>query len=233
MSIARIPGRLFSAEIERRDEQNMQKRLRESMIECIDANYSRIEWPPDRLLDKARINTILALEWVRRKQHCIITGPTGSGKTWMAGAIVRQACLKGHKVKSYRLPTLLRKFARFQSAAEMENDGQTKFLQDLSILDLLHIDDWAVGGGLEMQPVHRIGLYEIIRHCAGRVSLLITGVPPVSSWAAFIGEPTIADVILDRIVKRSLRLELHGKSLRNKEEYGGIPHEDQADSEEK
>ena len=105
---------LFSSEIERRDEAALTRRLQEANLEFADACYPRIDKDPARRLDMAKVNKLFSLDWVKRKQNCIITGTTGTGKTWMADAICRAACVKGYKVKSYRMHTLLRMYARFQ-----------------------------------------------------------------------------------------------------------------------
>lgn len=227
-SINQWLGLLFSSEIERRDEAALTRRLQEANLEFADACYPRIDKDPARRLDMAKVNKLFSLDWVKRKQNCIITGTTGTGKTWMADAICRAACVKGYKVKSYRMHTLLRMYARFQIPTEAGSDLQFKFLRDLSKFDVLHIDDWAVASGIEIDPLYRTGLYEIINQCSGRTSILTSGVPPVETWAAFIGDPTVADSILDRLVQRAIRLELRGPSLREKEIYGGVPRNEEA-----
>lgn len=226
-SIHQWLGVLLSTEIGRRDEVALARRLQEANLEFADACYPRIDKDPARQLDMTRVNNLFSLDWVKRKQNCIITGTTGTGKTWMADAICQAACMKGYKVKSYRMHTLLRMYVRFQRPTEAGSDMQFKFLRDLSKFDVLHIDDWAVASGIEIDPLYRTGLYEIINQCSGRTSILTSGVPPVETWTAFIGDPTVADSILDRLVQRAIRLELKGPSLREKEIYGGVPQDDE------
>ena len=228
-SIAQWLSVAFQTEIERRNAIALSRHMKEAEIVFEDACYNRLDWTPERRHDGVKINNIFSLEWISRKQHCIITGPTGCGKSWVASAIAVEACLKGFKVKCFRMHTLLRQFARFQTAVSTENDLQIKFLQDLSKLDLIVVDDWLTGASAQLlQPIHRAGLYEIINHGHLKLSFLIVGVPPVSSWSALIGEPVSADSILDRLVGRALRLELRGESMRSKEVYGGIPQESNA-----
>lgn len=226
-SINQWLGTLFESEIERREGLALTRRLKDANLEFADASYSLIDKDPARQLDMTRINTLFSLDWVGRKQNCIITGTTGTGKTWMADAICREACIKGYRVKSYRMHTLLRMYARFQKPTEAGSDMQLKFLRDLTKFDVLHIDDWAVATGIDINPTYRTGLYEIINQCSGRTSVLTSGVPPVETWAAFIGDPTVADSILDRLVQRAVRLELKEPSLREKEIYGGVPLDEQ------
>lgn len=214
---------LCRTEIERREGVALNRRLKEAKLEYVDADFRRIDYDPKRQLDMARINTVFALDWIPRKQNCIITGTTGTGKTWLANAICRAACIRGYKVMSIRMSMLLRKLSRFQTTSTTGSDLQIKFLQSLSKLDLLHIDDWAVGVGMQNHPEYRTGLYEIIDQCSHRTSILTSGVPPVEVWAQFIGDPTVSDSILDRLVPRAIRLTLNGPSLREKEQYGGVP----------
>lgn len=139
--------------------------------------------------------------------------------------------MKGYKVKSYRMHTLLQMYARILSPTEAGSDMQFKFLRDLSKFNMLHIDDWAVASGIEIDPLYRTGLYEIINQCSGWTSILTSGVPPVETWAAFVGDPTVADSILDRFVQRVIRLELKGPLLREKEIYVGVPQDEETKSE--
>ena len=98
-SIHQWLGVLLSTEIERRDEVALARRLQEANLEFADACYPRIDKDPARQLDMTRVNNLFSLDWVKRKQNCIITGTTGTGKTWMADAICQAACMKGYKVK--------------------------------------------------------------------------------------------------------------------------------------
>lgn len=224
-SIAQWLDITMSAEIERRENSALKRRLQEAELDYADACYANIDWSADRHLNAMKINTVFGMDWINRHQHCLITGATGCGKTWLANAIAHEACMKGFKVKAFRLPTLLREFARFRTVTSVD-DFQFKFLRDLNKYDLLLLDDWAIG---VLEPAYRTGLYEIINHCSGHTSFLITSVPPVASWAGFIGDLTLADSILDRIVPQSIRLEMQGDSLRAKKEYGGIPPEENED----
>ncbi|HBZ57819.1 MAG TPA: hypothetical protein DEO49_01530 [Sutterella sp.] len=210
---------LFSEEVSRREEGALKRRIQDANLTYADACYSRIDWSKDRQLNQAKVNSLFSLDWVRRHQNCIITGSTGCGKTWMANAIAHHACMEGFRVRSYRLPLLLREMARFQTIQGLK-DHWLERLQELSRIDLIHFDDWAIA---TLDACDRKSLYEIINHCSGETSFLITSVPPVEVWANFIGDPTISDSILDRLVPAARRLAMTGASLRAKEEYGGIP----------
>jgi DNA replication protein DnaC len=139
----------------------------------------------------------------------IITGPTGSGKSFLASALGHQACQDGFKVLYYNLGKL---FAKLRIMKADTSDIREK--DRIEKHDLLILDDF----GLEMLDTQdRITLLEIIEDRHGKRSTIITSQLPVAKWYDVIGDPTIADAILDRIVHTAHRIELIGESLRKKE----------------
>lgn len=225
-SIAQWLSVIFKTEIERRDTLALNRHLKEAEVSFEDACYNRIDWSPERMLDAVKINNIFSLQWIERKQNGIITGSTGCGKSWLASAIAVEACLKGYKVRCFRMHALLRQHERFQDSVSAEKDLQAKFVKDLSKLDVIVVDDWLTGLGSQgMERKHRAGLLNIITQCDRKVSFVLVGVPPVSAWTTAIGDVEIADSVQDRLVQRALRLELKGPSMRARKEYGGLPEE--------
>jgi DNA replication protein DnaC len=140
----------------------------------------------------------------------IITGPTGSGKSFLASALGHQACQDGFKVLYCNLGKL---FAKLLIMKADTSDIREK--DRIEKHDLLILDDF----GLEMLDTQdRITLLEIIEDRHGKRSTIITSQLPVAKWYDVIGDPTIADAILDRIVHTAHRIELRGESLKKKEE---------------
>lgn len=171
-----------------------------SSIELINYDNNRV--------DKNQVQRLADCDFIKRGENIIITGSTGIGKSFLASAIGHQACSLGYRVL-YQHNTKL--FARMKIA---KADGT--YLKELAKMEkqqLLLIDDFG------LQPLDaqsRSTLMEIIEDRHGKSSIIITSQVPVSKWHDIIGEQTIADAILDRIVHDAHRIEMKGKSLRKK-----------------
>lgn len=171
------------------------------------ASIEQINFEENRL-NKNQILRLADGDYLKRKENVIITGSTGIGKSFLASALGHQACSQGYRVL-YQHSTKL--FARMKIA---KSDGS--YLRELTKIEKQHvlvIDDFGI------QPLdqqNRAALMEIIEDRHGKASTIITSQVPVSLWHEVIGEQTIADAILDRIVHDAHRLELKGESLRKK-----------------
>jgi len=172
------------------------------------ATIEQLEYGAERGLDKNGLHRLAECEFIKGKENILITGPTGTGKSFLASAIGYQACSLGHKVL-YANATRL--FAQLKIA---KADGSSiKELMKIEKQDLLILDDFG------MQPFDagsRASLMEIIEDRHGKHSTIITSQLPVKQWHDVIGEKTVADAILDRIVHNAQRIELKGESLRRK-----------------
>lgn len=172
------------------------------------ASVEELQFEASRGLDKALISTLATGEYVSKGETVLITGATGCGKSFLASALGHQACSHGHKVIYYNLQKLLLK-------AKMSRlDGTIiKFFDTLSKANLLIIDDF---GLTHLDQQQQLDLMEMIEDRHGKSATIIASQLPVSSWYDVIGEETIADAILDRLVHLSYRIELKGESLRKK-----------------
>jgi DNA replication protein DnaC len=161
-----------------------------------------------RSLDKALFQRLLAGQWLREKQNVLLTGPTGVGKTWLACALAHQACRQGYSAYYVRLPRLLDELSIGRA------DGRySKLLKQLSKVDVLAIDDWGLA---VLDDVHRRDLLEVLDDRHNARSTIVTSQLPVDHWHAAIGDATLADAILDRLVHNAHQLTLKGESLRKK-----------------
>jgi len=167
-----------------------------------------IDYHPDRGLDKTLIARLLSLNFVKKAENLIITGPTGTGKSWLGQAIGRQGCLMLFKTRYFVT-------ARFFDQAKLAKlDGSwPKLLKNLYKTDLLILDDFGLH---PMDPAGRQLLMDVIETRHQAASTILCSQIPVSGWHKLIGEGTIADAILDRVVYSSHRIELKGESLRKK-----------------
>jgi DNA replication protein DnaC len=149
---------------------------------------------------------LASCRWIAEHRGLLVTGPCGIGKSWLSCALAQKACRDGHTVHYARVPRL---FADLELA---HGDGRFPRLFRLLVkADLLVLDDW---GPDRLSASQRRDLMEIVEDRHGRGSILITSQLPVTTWHEVIGEPTLADAILDRIVHNAYRLELDGPSMR-------------------
>jgi DNA replication protein DnaC len=171
-------------------------------------SIEQIEYSAQRGIDKNQIHRLADGEFIHKKENILITGSTGTGKSFLASAIGNQACLLGFKVL-YTNATRL--FAQLKIS---KADGSSiKELMKIERQDLLILDDFGIQ---PFDQASRASLLEIIEDRHGKRSTIITSQLPVKQWHDVIGEKTIADAVLDRIVHNAGRIELKGESLRKK-----------------
>lgn len=191
-----------------RENQRRTRLLRGARLKVVAASIEDIDYKAARGLDKRQIATLATGEWIRRAQNLLITGATGSGKTWIACALAQQTCRQGRSVLYWRVPRLI------EELRIAHGDGSyIRFLKTLSKASLIVLDDWGLAA-LSVQD--RADLLEILDDRVNSGSTLIASQLPVEAWHAYLGEPTLADAILDRLVHQSHRIELKvpGESMR-------------------
>lgn len=191
-----------------RENQRRTRLLRGARLKVVAASIEDIDYKAARGLDKRQIATLATGEWIRRAQNLLITGATGSGKTWIACALAQQTCRQGRSVLYWRVPRLI------EELRIAHGDGSyIRFLKTLSKASLIVLDDWGLAA-LSVQD--RADLLEILDDRVSTGSTLIASQLPVEAWHAYLGEPTLADAILDRLVHQSHRIELKvpGESMR-------------------
>jgi DNA replication protein DnaC len=186
--------------------QNKQARLIRLARFKLMASIHDIDYRHRRNINKSQIAQLAKTDWLDKAQNLLITGPCGSGKTYLACAVGHNACLHGYSARYYRLSRLLLEMTQAKA------DGSYhKFLKQLAQTQVLLLDDW----GLEpLDRAHRHDLMEIMddRHTA--TSTIVISQLPTTEWYASIGDNTLADAILDRLMHNAHRLELKGESMR-------------------
>jgi len=205
MSFEERLGLLVDREMTQRSNRQLAQRLKRARLRQ-SAVAEDIDFRQARGLDRSLVQMLLSCDWIRRHQNCLITGPTGVGKSYLACALANQACRAGWKVSYTRAPRL------FQELAIARADGSFgRRLTSLARTDLLLLDDWGLA---PLAPEQARDLLELLDDRYDRKSTLVVSQLPVDSWHPMIGDGTLADASLDRLVHNAHRLVLTGESMR-------------------
>ena len=201
-------GFLLEQESLERENRRLRNRLKQAKLKS-NVSIEDVDFASDRNLDKRKILSLADCSWILRKQNMIITGPTGTGKSFLATAFAQKACREGFSSMYIRMPTLFEDLI----LAKLENRYK-KLIGKISKANLFVLDDW---GLFSLNDEQRRGLLEILEARYSVGSTIIVSQVPVDQWFKLIGEPVIADAILDRIVHHSQRISLTGGSMRKKQ----------------
>jgi DNA replication protein DnaC len=189
-------------------ENRRMKRLLQNAKLRVEACIEDVDYKTPRGIDKSVMLRLASCDWVRQAQNVIIVGPTGVGKTYLACALANRACRDGHSSFYIRAPRL------FHDVALAKADGSyAKLMNKLAKTKVLIVDDLGLAPLVDQQ---RRDLLEVIEDRQGLSSTVVTSQLPVENWHENIGDPTIADAILDRLVHNAHQINLKGTSMRKK-----------------
>lgn len=198
-------GLLLDREMTQRQSRRLQTRLKKAKLRH-KAAVEDIDYRHPRKLDKGQALKLSDCQWIKEHHNLIITGPTGIGKSWLACAFAHKACREGYTALYTRLPRLM------QEVGISRGDGRFfKLMKELFNTDLLVMDDWGVN---PMKPEQLRDLLEILEDRHGLRSTLVTSQLPIKKWHEYLGDPTLADAILDRLIHNAHRINLDGDSMR-------------------
>ena len=200
-------GLLVDREASVRDNRRLARRLQVAKLRQA-AAVENVDYRTPRGLDRSLFQALATGAWIREHRHVAITGPTGTGKSGLACALGHKACRDGISVVYRRAPRL------FADLAQARGEGRlARFMTQIERTQLVIIDDW---GPEPLTAEQRRDLLEIVDDRYDRGSLLITSQVPISAWHDVVGDPTLADAILDRVLHTAHRIELRGESLRKR-----------------
>lgn len=206
-------GLLVDAEVLHRENGRLTRVLREAKLKCPNACIEDLEYGGKRALDRSVLRQLATCQWVQQHQAIILTGRTGTGKTYVACALAQQACRKGFRVLYKRVPRL------YDELALARADGSyVRLLDRIAKVDVLVLDDWGLAA---MSPASRLDLLELIDDRTGNRSTIVASQLPTARWHDYIGDPTVADAICDRLLHTAHRLDLGGPSRRKLEREAG------------
>jgi len=200
-------GLLVDRELTFQENRRLQTRLKQAKLRqsvCMeDINYRH-----PRGLDKSLVKSLSTCRWIKDRHNVLITGPTGAGKSFLACALGHRACMEGFKVLYFRAPRL------FDALGVARGDGRyCKLMASIAKADLLVIDDW----GLSVLGVQeRNDLLEVLEDRHELKSTVVASQLPVEHWHEAVGNQTLADAILDRLVHNAYKINLDGDSMRKK-----------------
>lgn len=196
---------LVDAEYLYRENKRMKRLLQNAKLK-LSASLEDVDYRAPRGLDKPVIRSLATCGWIRKHQNVIIVGPTGTGKTYLSCALAQRACREGISAFYLRTPALYRTLAMARA------DGSyARVLARLGRISLLVLDDLGLAAFTDQE---RRDLLEVIEDRHGTASTIITSQLPVEHWHEVIGDPTIADALLDRLVHNAHRINLKGESMR-------------------
>jgi DNA replication protein DnaC len=203
---------LVDKEVHLRDDKRKSRLLKQAQLKYPQASIEDIDTRPGRGLERKTIMSLALGDWVQSGHSVLITGPTGAGKSWLACALAQYACRRGYSANYQRVP-------RMGEELRIRHGNATfgKWLIQLAKTDVLVLDDWGMSG-IDTQT--RADLLEIIDDRAASKATIITSQLPIEHWHAWVGDATIADAMLDRIMQKNHRLTLTGDSLRQKPKTG-------------
>lgn len=212
---------LVATEETTRDERRQERLLKQARLRQSSACIEDIDYRHPRGLERSRMAHLITCYFIRQRQNLLLVGPTGTGKSWLACAFGQAACRQGLSVRYERVPQLL------ETLRLSRGDGSFgKKLQTLAKIDLLILDDF---GLKPLTQAEKHDLLEIIEDRHALRSTIVTSQLPVKLWHEYLGEPTVADALLDRLLNNAHRLELSGESLRK----NGKPLDNAAEAAEK
>ncbi|MFQ5791971.1 MAG: IS21-like element helper ATPase IstB [Acidobacteriota bacterium] len=199
-------GMLIDAEYTAREQRKLTRRLQQAKLRQPNACIEDVDFKTRRGLKRQLVMALARCDWIRDALNVVITGPTGTGKSYLACALANKACRSNHTayyVRASQLP---------QDLAIARGDGSyPRLLKRLTRTRLLVIDDWLL---TPFTDAERRDILEVIEDRHERASTLIASQLPISAWHQALGEPTLADSICDRLIHAAHKLELKGRSMR-------------------
>ncbi|CAG2161355.1 IS21-like element helper ATPase IstB [Cupriavidus numazuensis] len=199
---------LVDREVHHRNERKLIRLLKNARLKYGQATLEDLDSRAGRGIDRSQVMSLALGNWVSAGHCILITGQTGVGKSWLACALAQYACRRGHSALYQRVPRLPEELRIRHGSGAFG-----KWLLQLAKTDVVILDDWGMGA---IDSMTRSDLLEVIDDRASRKATIITSQLPIEHWHAWIGDATMADAMLDRLMQHHHRITLTGDSLRSK-----------------
>jgi DNA replication protein DnaC len=200
-------GLVVDREWSDRDNRRVARRIKEARLGT-GASLEAVDCDPARGLDKGLISQLMSCQWAKQKQNIIITGPTGTGKSFLASALAEAVCRKGMRALFVRVPRIVEELA-----VARVSGAYASTLAKISRVEVLILDDFLL---TPMKDAERRDLLEVLEDRYSRASTIITSQMPTKTWHDALNDPTIADAICDRVLHNAHLVDLRGPSMRKK-----------------
>lgn len=197
---------LIDKEILERKNRRIKYLLLAARLKYRDAQLNEVDYNRSRGLDKKLIQSLSQMSWLDQFHNLIITGPTGTGKTWLANALANQAVISGYSAHYIRISTLMAELALKRAEGDY-----LKWLKKMKSFRLLILDDL---GLMALTSEQTQELLEVIEARNQNGSIIVTSQLPIKEWYAYFNNPTLADAIMDRLIHNAYKINLNGESMR-------------------
>jgi DNA replication protein DnaC len=197
---------LVEREVYARGDRKRTRLLQRAQLKYPTATLEDASFEGVRGIDRSALMSLALSSWIERGETITFAGATGLGKTWLACALAQYACRQGHSALYLRVPRLAEELRILHGAGSFR-----RWLQQLAKIDVLVLDDWGTG---PIDAATRADLLEIVDDRSGQRATVITHQLPIEHWHAWLGDPTVADAILDRLMQHCRRFSLEGESRR-------------------
>ncbi len=202
-------GMMVQREVITRENKRLDRLLKAAKLRYPSACVADIDYKQPRQFNQAQLKELSYCEWLTKKKNIILSGATGTGKSYIACALGQQVCQLGHKVKYLRVNRLTE-----QLRLSHADGSYTKTLEQLAKISLLILDDWGID---QLDRQGRRDLLEVLEDRYAKTSTIITTQLPIEKWHHFIGDDTIADAVCDRIINNAYIINIQGDSMRKSE----------------
>jgi DNA replication protein DnaC len=201
-------GLLVDREWSERDNRRVVRRLKEARLGAGGASLEGVDCDPVRGLDKTLVRQLMNCQWAKQKQNVIITGATGTGKSFLASALAEAACRQGLRALFVRVPRIVEELA-----VARVSGAYASTLAKIARVDVVVLDDFLLA---PMNETERRDLLEVLEDRYSRASTIITSQMSTKTWHEALNDPTIADAICDRVLHNAHLIQLQGPSMRQK-----------------
>lgn len=200
---------MVDRELLQRKNKRIERLLKAAKLRYPHACLSSVDYSDHKRFNADQMRGLTHCEWITKNKNVIFTGPTGTGKSFLACALGQQACQLSYKVRYFRVTRLIE-----QLRLSHADGSYTRILEQLSKINLIILDDWGID---QLDRQARRDLLEVLEDRYAKSSTVITSQLPINTWHHFIGDDTIADAICDRLVNNAYAIEVRGESKRKTE----------------